>query len=107
MRQVLAGSPALYILLALSTKERHGYDIMKQVDNDSGGALHIGPATLYTTIRRLLEAGLIEEADERPDAGLDDQRRRYYRLSATGRQAVQEEIERLDHLVKAFRPGVA
>jgi DNA-binding PadR family transcriptional regulator len=90
---------AFQILLALAGGERHGYDIMVAIARESGGALRLGPTTLYRTIRGLLKAGLIEETDERPDPTLDDQRRRYYRLTPAGRQAAWAETERLRQLV--------
>jgi DNA-binding PadR family transcriptional regulator len=90
---------AFQILLALASGERHGYEIMIEIARESGGALRLGPTTLYRTIRTLLKMGLIEEADERPDPELDDQRRRYYRLTPAGRQAARAETERLRRLV--------
>jgi len=92
-------SAAFQILLVLAGGERHGYDIMTAITRESGGALRLGPTTLYRTLRTLLAMGLIEETDERPDPELDDQRRRYYRLTAAGRQAAQAEAERLRSLV--------
>jgi DNA-binding PadR family transcriptional regulator len=87
-----------HILLALLKEERHGYAIMQAVEVLSDGAMRLGPGTLYTSIRKLLEAGLIEESGERPDD--DDERRRYYRLSSAGRAAVLAETRRLAHLVR-------
>ena len=75
----------MLILLAIGPEERHGYAIMRQVADITGGATKLGPGAVYTTIRRLLDDGLIEETDERPDAEMDDQRRRYYRLTTLGR----------------------
>lgn len=86
----------LHILLALSQKERHGYDIMKHAEEDSNGAVRLGPGTLYSSIKRLLHDRLIEEADIRPDAEMDDERRRYYRLTAQGKSVLSTELERLD-----------
>ncbi len=94
---------SFYILLALAMHEQHGYGIMKQTELDSSGALRLGPGTLYGTIKRLLEQAWIEEADERPDPALDDQRRRYYRITAAGRQALNLELERLDRAVTLAR----
>jgi len=90
---------AFQILLVLAGGERHGYEIMVEVARQSGDGLRLGPTTLYRTIRSLLNAGLIDEADERPDPALDDQRRRYYRLTPAGRQAARAETERLRRLV--------
>lgn len=90
---------AFQILLVLTGGERHGYEIMIEIAHERGGTLRLGPTTLYRTIRTLLKAGLIEETDERPDPELDDQRRRYYRLTPAGREAARAEIERLRKLV--------
>ena len=90
---------AFQILLVLADGERHGYEIMTEIARESGGSLRLGPTTLYRTIRSLLEMGLIEETDERPDPQLDDQRRRYYRLTPAGREAARAETERLRKLV--------
>jgi DNA-binding PadR family transcriptional regulator len=70
-----------HILLALADGERHGYAIMQEVAQNTNGQIKMGPGTLYGNIKRLLATNLIEEADERPDPELDDERRRYYRLT--------------------------
>jgi DNA-binding PadR family transcriptional regulator len=90
---------AFQILLALAGGERHGYEIMIEIAQESGGAVRLGPTTLYRTIRALLKMGLIEETDERPDPEMDDQRRRYYRLTPSGREAARAETDRLRKLV--------
>jgi len=90
---------AFQILLVLAGGEQHGYEIMTEIARESGGALRLGPTTLYRTIRTLLKMGLIEEASERPDPEIDDQRRRYYRLTPAGRQSARAETERLRRLV--------
>ena len=90
---------AFHILLALAAGERHGYALMSDVEELSDGALRIGPGTLYGSIKRLLAAGLIEESEARPDAALDDQRRRYYRLTPQGRAILSAEATRLARLV--------
>lgn len=92
-----------HILLALADKERHGYEIMREVDERSEGKVRLGPGTLYGSIKRMLSDGLIEELDERPDPELDDERRRYYRLSDLGRRVAIAEAERLERLVKSAR----
>jgi DNA-binding PadR family transcriptional regulator len=95
---------AMYIVLAIGPEERHGYAIMHEVRRITGGAVKLGPGAIYTTIKRLLADGLIEESDERPDPELDDQRRRYYRLTALGRSVAATEVRRLDALVSSARP---
>jgi DNA-binding PadR family transcriptional regulator len=95
---------AVYILLAIGPEERHGYAIMHEVRRITGGAIKLGPGAIYTTIKRLLGDGLIEESSERPDPALDDQRRRYYRLTALGRSVAAAEVRRLDALVTSARP---
>ena len=94
----------MHILLAIGPEERHGYAIMGEVARITGGAVRLGPGAIYTTIRRLLDDGLIEESDERPDPELDDGRRRYYRLSGAGRAVAASEVRRLDAIVRASRP---
>lgn len=84
----------LHILLALSTGERHGYGIMKQVEADSRGKVKMGPGTLYGSMGRMIEAGLIQESDKRVDPGMDDERRIYYKLTGAGRAALGAELER-------------
>lgn len=95
---------AVHILLAVGPGELHGYAIMAAVQDMTGGATRLAPGTLYVTIKRLLQAGLIEELDERPDPSLDDQRRRYYRLTPAGRAVVADEVRRMDRLTAASRP---
>ena len=72
----------LHILLALSTEERHGYGIMKEVEADSGGKGKMGPGTLYGSLGRMMEAGLIRESNKKVDPELDDERRVYYKITA-------------------------
>jgi DNA-binding PadR family transcriptional regulator len=95
---------AMYILLAIGPEERHGYAIMQEVRRITDGAVHLGPGAIYTTVRRLVADGLIEESAERPDPDLDDQRRRYYRLTSLGRAAAATEVRRLETLVSNTRP---
>jgi len=94
----------MHILLAIGPDERHGYAIMGEVARITGGAVRLGPGAIYTTIRRLLDDGLIEESDDRPDPAMDDKRRRYYRLTGVGRAVATSEVRRLDTLVRATRP---
>jgi DNA-binding PadR family transcriptional regulator len=101
MNHLLPLTPAVFhILLALADGERHGYAIMQEVTNTTEGRIKMGPGTLYGTIKRLLEAKLVEESDERPDPALDDERRRYYQLTGIGRRVLKAEAERLAALVK-------
>ena len=93
-------SAQLHIMLALRDGERHGYAVMRDVERLSGGAVKMGPGTLYGAIKRLLADGLIEESAERPDPELDDQRRRYYRLSGLGELVCAAEVARLSTLLK-------
>lgn len=87
--------PVFHILLALTDEERHGYGIMQDVSQQTGGALQLGPGTLYGCLKRMLAAGLVEESGERPDVALDDERRRYYRMTELGRRTVRAEAQRL------------
>ena|ERR1043166_7588277 len=97
-------TPAVFhVLLALVDDERHGYAIMQEVIESTKGRIKMGPGTLYGTIKRLLEARMIEESDERPDPELDDERRRYYRLTAIGQRAVKAEAMRYATVVEVVR----
>ena len=97
-------TPAVFhILLALADGERHGYGIMQEVAALTDGALRLGPGTLYGSIKRMLADGLIEETDERPDPELDDERRRYYRLTDFGQRVAHLEARRLARLVDEAR----
>ena len=89
-----------HILLSLSQDERHGYAIMQDVRLLTDGKVSMGPGTLYTSIKRLLEANLIAESSKRPDPEIDDQRRRYYKLTRFGRKLAKAEAERLQRLVE-------
>jgi DNA-binding PadR family transcriptional regulator len=101
-------TPAVFnILLALADSEKHGYAIMLEVEASTQGAVKMGPGTLYGSIKRMLEAGLIAESDERPDPDLDDQRRRYYALSGLGKRVLHAEAQRLaSQAALAQRKGV-
>ena len=94
-----------YILLALAGREQHGYGIMQEVLGRTGGKVRLWPATLYTTLKRLIEAGLIEESDERPAPEFDDERRRYYRITRLGRRVLSAESHRLEELVRSIHTG--
>lgn len=92
---------ALHIAVALAGGEKHGYAIMRDVEDLSGGTVAMGPGTLYGSIKRMIDQGLLEEADERPDPALDDERRRYYRLTALGERVGAAEQARLRRLLSA------
>jgi DNA-binding PadR family transcriptional regulator len=92
-----------HIMLSLAGGEQHGYGIMQDVLNRTTGKVRLWPATLYGSIKRLIEADLIEESDERPAPELDDARRRYYRLTALGKRVLDAECERLQELVRSIR----
>ena len=104
------------MLLALSDGDKHGYAIIKEVARRTGGEVALGAGTLYALVRRLLGESMILETDQRPDPALDDERRRYYRLTPFGREVAIAEIKRLEsiveqarakHLVRAPRAGRA
>lgn len=97
----------LHILLALSRGERHGYSIMKQVEADSHRKVAMGPGTLYGSIKRMMEAGLIRESDKRADPELDDERRIYYALTPAGRAALAAELKRYRGVVALAERRVA
>ncbi len=92
-----------HVLLSLADQEQHGYGIMQEVLERTAGKVRLWPATLYGTLKRLIEAELIEESDERPAPELDDARRRYYRLTRLGRRVLVAESERLEELVRVIR----
>ena len=103
-RDFLPLTPAIaHILLALADRDRHGYAIMQEVERITAGAVRMGPGTLYGTIKRMIAAGMLEEADERPDPELDDERRRYYRATALGVAVLEAETARMATLVGAAR----
>lgn len=95
--------PVFHILLALADEERHGYGIMQDVARQTNDGLQLGPGTLYGCLKRMLAAGLVEESEERPDPELDDERRRYYRMTSLGRSTVRAEAVRLAGAVEAAR----
>jgi DNA-binding PadR family transcriptional regulator len=93
-------TPAVFhILLALSSGERHGYGIMKQVEADSQGKVTMGPGTLYGSLKRMLDTGLVRESDKRVDPEMDDQRRIYYQITGAGAEALAAELERYQRIV--------
>jgi DNA-binding PadR family transcriptional regulator len=88
-----------HILVSLADRDRHGYAVMQDVQERTGGKLRLSPSSLYAAIRRLLEQGLLEELAERPDPSHDDERRRYYRLTRLGRDVAKAEARRLERLL--------
>jgi DNA-binding PadR family transcriptional regulator len=97
-------TPAVFeILLALADQDRHGYGIMQEVEQRTEGLMKLGPGTLYGSIKRMLESDLIEDSGDRPDPELDDDRRKYYRLTKQGRQVASAEANRLDRQVQQAR----
>jgi DNA-binding PadR family transcriptional regulator len=97
----------LHILLALSTEERHGYAIMKQVETDSQGKVKMGPGTLYGSIKRMMEARLIRESSSRVDPEMDDERRIYYELTGAGRAALDAELKRYRRVMEVAEGRLA
>jgi DNA-binding PadR family transcriptional regulator len=95
--------PALHILLTLGTDAKHGYAIMRDIGDESGGRIRLLPGTLYSTIKRLVASGLIEECDAPRGAESADARRRYYRVTRAGRTAAAAEVDRLALLVRLGR----
>ncbi|HEY1336139.1 MAG TPA: PadR family transcriptional regulator [Bryobacteraceae bacterium] len=92
-----------HILVAVSDRDRHGYSILQDIAARTGGQIRLRPSSLYTAIHRMLEDGLIEELDERPDPEHDDERRRYYRITPWGRIVAVAEARRLERLLADAR----
>lgn len=89
----------LHILLALGAKESHGYGIMKKVQEDSQGKVKMGPGTLYGSLGRMIDAGLIRESEKKVDPQMDDERRIYYKITGHGQKALAAELERYRDVV--------
>lgn len=97
-------SPAVFhVLLALADGEMHGYAIMREVEQSTGGTIRMGPGTLYGTLKKLLTEHLIEETEERPDAEFDDERRRYYQLTGLGARVLNSELSRLRKVLQTAK----
>ena len=96
-------APMLHTLLALADGEKHGYAIIKEIARRTGDDVRLSAGTLYTLVKRALADGLIVESDDRPDPALDDERRRYYRLTPLGRSVVQADVARLEAIVEMAR----
>jgi DNA-binding PadR family transcriptional regulator len=103
MRPFVLSRDTFHILVALADRDRHGYSIMQEIEERTGGAVRLSPSTLYSAVKRLLQEGLIEELDERPDPEHDDERRRYYRLTRAGRRAAMDEARQLEKLLADAR----
>lgn len=98
---------ALLILASLAEGDRHGYAIKKDIAERSGGHVRLGSTTLYRLLGQLLDDGLIEESAARPPSELDDERRRYFRITAAGRQSLLHEARLLERVLMAVRPALA
>ena len=96
-------SAMCHVLIALAEGERHGYAIIKEVERRTAGDVRLSAGTLYALVRRFVAEGVIEESSRRPDPSLDDERRRYYRLTAFGRDVAQAELRRLEALIAMAR----
>jgi DNA-binding PadR family transcriptional regulator len=92
-----------HILLAVAQHDRHGYGITQDVEERTGGAVRLGPGTLYRSLQRMLEQGLLVETAERPAPDLDDERRRYYRITSFGEAVARAELARIEHLLRMAR----
>jgi DNA-binding PadR family transcriptional regulator len=99
--ELMPVSPSFFhILLSLGEGERHGYALKREIAHRTDGRLKLGPGMLYGSIKKMLELGLIEESADRPDAHLDDERRRYYRITNYGRKVAQAEAARMRELAQ-------
>ena len=98
-------SNAVLILSSLADGERHGYAIRKDIEHRTGDDVKLGVTTLYRLLKQLLDGGLVEESDRRPAPALDDERRRYYRITTSGRRALTSEIRRMERVLAAARPA--
>jgi len=103
MRPFTLSRDTFHILVSLAGDDRHGYSILQEIAERTSGEVRLSPSTLYSSIKRLLEEGLIEELEERPDPQHDDERRRYYRLARAGRRAAIEEARQLEKLLADAR----
>lgn len=107
MPELKLQNEAVLILSSLTEGERHGYVIRKDIAHRTADEVSLGITTLYRLLRHLLDAGLVEESDRRPAPALDDERRRYYRITPAGRRALAGQIRRLERILTAVRPSVA
>jgi DNA-binding PadR family transcriptional regulator len=98
---------AILILATIADGYRHGYAIRRDVETRTSGAVRLGVTTLYRMLRQLLDAGLVEESTERPPARFDDERRRYFRITAEGRRVLRAELQRMERVIEAIRGPLA
>ena len=98
--------PMFHVLVALAGEDLHGWAIMKEVSRATDGGIHLSPGTLYGLVKRLLRDGLIAESEDRPPRRWDDQRRRYYALTALGREVAEAEVERMRRALEVARPNL-
>ncbi len=95
--------PVLHILLSLSEREHHGYGLIGDINRRTEGEVTLSTSTLYGAIKRMMRDGLVERSDSRPDPELDDERRRYYRITDFGREAAEAEARRIERLAELVR----
>jgi len=102
--ELLPLTPSMFqVLIALADGEKHGYAIIKEVSRRTGGKMLLSAGTLYALIRRFVAEGVVQETAERPDPALDDERRRYYRLTEFGRAVARAEAERMETALEMAR----
>jgi DNA-binding PadR family transcriptional regulator len=93
----------LHLLLGVAEGERHGYALKREIATRTGGQVILGPGALYGSIQKMLSWGLIEESEDRPESHLDDQRRRYYRITPAGQQVLEAELDRMQAILAAAK----
>jgi len=93
----------LHLLLVVAQGERHGYALKREIAERTGGQVILGPGALYGSIQKMLSWGLIEESEDRPESHLDDQRRRYYRITPAGQQVLEAELKRMQAILSAAK----
>lgn len=93
----------LHLLLGVAQGERHGYALKREIAARTGGQVILGPGALYGSIQKMLSWGLIEESEDRPESHLDDQRRRYYRITPAGQQVLEAELDRMQAILAAAK----
>ncbi len=96
-------TPVLQVLISLHEQDRHGYAIIQDIESRTSGEVMLSTSTLYGAVKRMMRDGLIERSDERPDPDLDDERRRYYRITDFGRAVGQAEAQRIERLARIVK----